>query len=191
MASDASDSTKDKDGERQTPESALVEKVERQIVEQLEKHLPDKPVAPSEFAQALAKVVAIEIREIVVSFSGPLPPPAMLREYEATLPGLGERIVARAEKEQAFRHEMAREQVSSLKSRQWHDSTRAYIGQAGAFVLSMTAIGGGIWLLAAGKSTAGLGSIIAALVTLAAVFLGAKITEAIGKYRKSDASNDD
>lgn len=38
------------------------------------------------------------------SFSGPLPPPALLRQYEEILPGTAERIVSMAEKEQGHRH---------------------------------------------------------------------------------------
>lgn len=187
MASDAS--TEPTEGEGQSPESALAEKVERQIAEQLERHLPSTPVAPTEFAHALAKVFAVEIREIMVSFSGPLPPPRMLQEYESVLPGLAERIVARAEKEQAFRHEMSRSQIAAAKDQYWHLATKTYLGQAGAFAIAMTAIGGGIWLLAAGKSAAGLGAIITALVALVAVFLGAKITDAIAASRKATATN--
>jgi uncharacterized membrane protein len=179
------------DKERQTPEGEIAERVERQIVERLGRHLPDKPIDSPEFAQALAKVFAVEIREIMVSFSGPLPPPKMLKEYETALPGLGERIVARADKEQAFRHEIAREHVTLTKKRQHHGIIRAYVGQAGAFVIAMTAVGGGIGLLAAGMSAAGLGSIIAALVALVAVFLGVKITDALRKRNGSDGNGSD
>ena len=38
-----------------------------------------------------------------VSFSGPLPPPEMLGEYEKVLPGAADRIICLAEKEQDIR----------------------------------------------------------------------------------------
>ena len=38
------------------------------------------------------------------SFSGPLPPPEIIRDYDKILPGGAERIFAMAEKEQAHRH---------------------------------------------------------------------------------------
>lgn len=39
-----------------------------------------------------------------VSFVGPLPPPEMLAKYEEVQPGLVDRIVSMAEREQAHRH---------------------------------------------------------------------------------------
>lgn len=39
-----------------------------------------------------------------MSFSGPIPPPALLKEYEEVLPGCAERVVQMAEREQSARH---------------------------------------------------------------------------------------
>ncbi|MGW4922286.1 DUF2335 domain-containing protein [Streptomyces parvulus] len=47
-------------------------------------------------------------REIVRRHQGPLPAPQTLGEYEQVLPGLAERIVSMAEREQAHRHELER-----------------------------------------------------------------------------------
>lgn len=49
-----------------------------------------------------------ELRRIIVrkiSFSGPLPPPGMLRAYEETLPGLADRLMCLTEREQEIRKE--------------------------------------------------------------------------------------
>ena len=54
---------------------------------------------PSEQREAI-----IEVVERQLSHSGPLPPPAQLRDYESVLPGLAERIVQLSEREQAHRH---------------------------------------------------------------------------------------
>lgn len=51
-----------------------------------------------------------------VSWSGPLPPPRMLDEYEAVLPGTAERLLAMVEREQAFRH---RQHESAARYRTW------------------------------------------------------------------------
>lgn len=56
---------------------------------------------PSEQRDAI-----IEVVEQQLSHSGPLPPPAQLREYETVLPGLAERIVRLTEREQEHRHEI-------------------------------------------------------------------------------------
>ena len=167
-------------GDRETgPEGDLVAKAERKLAELLEQRLPNKPVERSELAQTLAQVLSVELREIFIAFSGPLPPPGMLKQYEESLPGLAERIVARAEKEQTFRHDITRERIAGVKAQQRHVAIKTYVGQCGAFVIAMTAIGGGIWLLATGKSTEGLWSIIGALASLVAVFIGGKIADAI------------
>lgn len=50
------------------------------------------------------------------SFEGPLPHPEILKQYDATVPGLAERIVAMAEKEQEARLEIAKEDAKQ-KSR--------------------------------------------------------------------------
>ena len=39
-----------------------------------------------------------------IEFSGPIPPPQVLKQYEEIIPGAGERILAMAEKEQDHRH---------------------------------------------------------------------------------------
>ena len=59
-----------------------------------------------EIISALPKDTSPEIIERITeltAFSGPLPPASMLREYEATLPGMADRVVAMAEKEQEIR----------------------------------------------------------------------------------------
>lgn len=50
-----------------------------------------------------------------LTYSGPIPPPEALREYEKTLPGAAERILAMAEKEQSHRHEITKSVVEREK----------------------------------------------------------------------------
>ncbi len=161
------------------PGEFVAREAEREIAAKIERLLPsDRPIAPHELAKVLAQVVSVEIRE-AYSFQGPMPPPSMLREYDAALPGLAERLVARAEAEQQFRHKTGEFQMDTVSKEQWHAAAKTYLGQILAFIIAMTAIGGGIILLALGKSTAGLASIIAALVALVAVFIAGKVVEAL------------
>lgn len=161
------------------PGELVAREAEREIAAKIERLLPsDRPIAPHELAKVLAQVVSVEIRE-AYSFQGPMPPPSMLREYDAALPGLAERLVARAEAEQQFRHKTGEFQMDTVSKEQWHAAAKTYLGQILAFIIAMTAIGGGIILLALGKSTAGLASIIAALVALVAVFIAGKVVEAL------------
>lgn len=49
----------------------------------------------------------------MVDYRGPLPPPAMLNDYNSVLPGLAARIVQMAENEQNHAHRMQRWYVIS------------------------------------------------------------------------------
>ena len=57
--------------------------------------------------EAVLRELPEDLRNSVIefaSFSGPIPPPAMLGKYEEYLIGSAERIVRMAEKEQEHRH---------------------------------------------------------------------------------------
>jgi uncharacterized membrane protein len=102
---------------------------------------------------------AIQFRQ-VSHFSGPIPPPRILSEYNQVLPGLANRLVTLAEGEAAHRR--------ALQHR------RARLAEAGlgsAFVIAMTSVAGGIYLIHEGSTTEGLGGILAALATLLVVYL--------------------
>lgn len=47
------------------------------------------------------------------AFEGPIPPPSLFREYEATLPGSADRILKLAESQQAHRIEIEKTAVNS------------------------------------------------------------------------------
>lgn len=50
---------------------------------------------------------AAQIVSVVSRFSGPMPPPKVLEQYEHCVPGAADRILQMAEKEQTFRHQTA------------------------------------------------------------------------------------
>lgn len=87
----------------------------------------------------------------------PLPTPTELAQFDHVLPGLAERIVRMAEQngEERRRNNRTIRRVTIL-------------GQVFAFIIMMTALGGGFFLVNDGKDAAG----IAAIVTAIAVPLG-------------------
>lgn len=94
------------------------------------------------------------------AFAGPLPPPDQLAKYERALPGLADRIVAMAEAEGDHRRRLQ------------HRAMRlSELGLAAAFVIAMTTLGGGIYLVHEGSSREGMGSILLAISSLVLVFL--------------------
>jgi len=98
---------------------------------------------------------------------GPLPAPEALERYNQILPGAADRILAMAERQEQHRQELEQQVITSNISSQ-------KLGVKLGFVIAMTAIVGGIGLALAGKSGAGLTSIIGALAALVGVFVYGK-----------------
>ena len=116
-----------------------------------------------------------------VSFTGPLPPPAMLEKYNQVFPGCAERIVAMAESQLAHRHQLER---THLHGSQLAERT----GQACGFLLGLVAIVGGIWLIANGKDVQGLVSVLGAISALAGVFIYGRHAQAKEREQKREQS---
>ncbi len=97
-------------------------------------------------------------------WSGPLPPPAALEQFERSSPGAADRILSMAEKEEEHRHEQER---GMLKS----DTSARSRGQVMAFLLALITILGGIWLISDGKGIEGLIAVLTPLAGLVGLFL--------------------
>jgi uncharacterized membrane protein len=91
---------------------------------------------------------------------GPLPPPAMLNDYNSVLPGLAERIVQMAESEQSHNHQMQR----------WY-AVSHFTGQAAAFVIALAGLIVGGLLINAGHNIAGLATLFGGLGPVVGAFL--------------------
>lgn len=98
------------------------------------------------------------------AFAGPLPPPEVLANYNQILPGLAERIVTMAETQSRHRQHIEEIAIASKIQNERH-------GQYLAFILAAIALVGSFWVIALGKSPAGITGIIGTLATLAAVFV--------------------
>ena len=126
--------------------------------------------------RAEAILAAVEISR----FSGPLPHPEDLAKYEQVLPGAADRIIRMAEQQAAHRQNLEKAVIfANVTIQKW--------GLGSAFVLAMTAIGGGIWLTAKGMSGAGLTAIISALAALVGVFIYGKSGQKKELREKSEA----
>jgi uncharacterized membrane protein len=113
------------------------------------------------------------------SYSGPLPPPAALAQYDEALPGSAERILAMAEGQYSHRQAIELSVVNSNIASQ-------RLGVVLGFAVAMTAVIGGIYLVATGKSATGLAAIITPLIALVGVFVYGKEkqTEDLSQKRK-------
>lgn len=105
----------------------------------------------------------VSIQETQV-WSAPIPPPELLQQYNEIIPNGADRILAMAENQSAHRIRM---ESMAIKA----NLNRATRGQLFAFLISILAISGGIYLAVIGKELGGgiLGT--GGLVALASLFL--------------------
>jgi uncharacterized membrane protein len=106
----------------------------------------------------------LQLQSVQQSFSGPLPPPAALERYNDIVPGAANRIIVMAEGQHAHRQALELRVVSANIAAQ-------KLGVVLGFIVAMTAILGGIYLVATGKQASGLAAIIAALAALVGTFV--------------------
>lgn len=97
-------------------------------------------------------------------YSGPLPTPQQLEEYNRILPGLADRIVTEWQTEGSHRRSLEK---NGLRGQLLAQSR----GQVFALILSLIIIGGGLALLFTDRETVGLVAILAPMATLAGVFV--------------------
>jgi len=94
---------------------------------------------------------AHEVAELVataVGYSGPLPPSSEMAGYEDAVPGSGERIIAMAEREQAFRHAMVTREMSITERKSNANSRVMLNGQAVGTTVVVLLVFGGLGLAA-------------------------------------------
>ena len=92
---------------------------------------------------------ASQITTVGASFSGPLPPPSLLAKYNEAVPNGAERVMAIAERQSTHREHLEKCVVEGNVQAQ-------KLGSVFGFIVAMTAVVGGIYLISIGKSTAGL-----------------------------------
>jgi uncharacterized membrane protein len=115
-----------------------------------------EPIASGpEITKITAEVTRQVITRVSKFFSGPLPPPDVLAEYNEAFQGAAERIVTMAESQLKHRQEMESRVVAS-------NCRNELVGQIIGAVLSGIAILGGIYLAAHDKPLSGFGVILVA-----------------------------
>lgn len=108
------------------------------------------------------------VAEVIQEFSGPIPPPSIIRGYEEILPGTADRIISMAERQAAHRQEMEKQMVRA-------ESRDGLLGVLFAFVIVMTCLVAAVfivWLVPSSASAiagsllgiTGVGSVIATFI---------------------------
>jgi uncharacterized membrane protein len=120
------------------------------------------------------------LRIQAAAFSGPLPPPDALERYNQIVPGAAERIIAMAESQHTHRQALEKHVIHSNISAQ-------RLGTVLGFVVAMTVVIGGMYLIHEGKSGEGLAAILTALASLVGVFLYSKHEQRKELAKKTEA----
>jgi uncharacterized membrane protein len=109
-------------------------------------------------------------------YSGPLPHPEILEHYDRIVPQGAERIFRQFEAQSEHRHK--------IESRVIRANTFVQIfGAIAAFIIGLTAIAGGLYLVYVGKGLEGFGAFFGGLASLVGVYFYGKKkqTEDLGK----------
>ena len=98
------------------------------------------------------------------TYSGPLPPPEILRQFEEVIPGSAERIFTQFEAQSAHRRSMESTVISSGAFSQ-------RFGTISGTLIGLVGVGGGVWLAHDGKSLEGLSTSFTTLAVLVGTYL--------------------
>lgn len=128
---------------QQAKRTALAQ-VKREIVQNAPSAIP-----PGVLAQITGQITT-------TSYSGPVPPPTLLKEYNEIVPGGAERILSMAERQSAHRIDL---ESTVIKG----ESRRSWCGLWLGFVVSLAIIGAGLWVALTASPTAGAQSSLARL----------------------------
>ena len=116
--------------------------------------IPDKKVE-----RAVAKVIQSE-------FSGPIPPPSIIKGYEDILPGTAERIVAMAENQAKHRQEMEKIMVNA-------EARDSLLGVVFAFILGVGClVASAIIVICVPEKTGAISSAMVGITGIASIIVG-------------------
>ena len=115
-----------------------------------------------------------------VSFSGPLPHPALLARYNDVITNGAERIMAMAERQSAHRERLETMVVQgNIKSQT--------LGTIFAFIICVIALTAGFYLVHEGRNVAGFSSIVGAMGGVLGTFIYSRREQRKERVEKSNA----
>jgi len=164
-----------KEGKRNQKE--ILAKNHEEVLSEMEKFVCDPEIInnPEKKEKVLKK-----IELMFSSFSGPLPPPEILKKYGDLIPNAPERILKMAENQSSHRMDIEKTLVKG-------NSRRENRGLFFAFILGMTTIILGFVLSMYDKGAAGITTMLAPLAILTGSFIYRKYE----KSQKSESKGND
>lgn len=115
------------------------------------------------------------------SFSGPLPPPNVLREYNSILPGLANRIVAMAEAQSSHRQRLEQVVINS-------DCRRSWGGLVSGLIVALFGLAASAYVISQGHDWAGVAIGGATLASMVGSFLWGTHSRKAERLQKAGAS---
>lgn len=118
-----------------------------------------KNISEKTVERVVAKVIQSE-------FSGPIPPPNIIKGYEDILPGAAERIISMAERQSAHRQEMERVMVNA-------EARDSLLGVCFAFLLGIGClIASAIIVIYVPEKTGAISSAMVGITGIASIIVG-------------------
>lgn len=113
-----------------------------------------------------------------VSYSGPIPPPALLAGYDDIDPGRAAKILQLAEDQSRHRMKLEVKVVDS-------DISRSWAGLACGMVMGLSLLAGGIVVILNGHDTAGTAIVTSTLAGVVGAFVYGKMSQSAERERKA------
>jgi len=112
-------------------------------------------------------------------YSGPLPPPEYLRQYEQVVPGSGKVLIDILAEQ--TRHRIALETLAVTSG-----IRRSWGGLIAGFIIAIFVTGGGMYLVFSGHDTAGTTIATVGVASLVAVFVSGTVLRRNERVEKSE-----
>jgi uncharacterized membrane protein len=125
----------------------------REVVQRESEHLAEQRA-----------LVGVHSETRISSYRGLLPPPDVLREFEALVPGAASRILQLGEDQARHRMDLERRTILA-------DIVQSRWGLAAGTLITLVISGEGAFLIWSGSDVAGLTALVAPIITLAGVFV--------------------
>lgn len=128
-----------------------------------------------------SRLVRQEAR-IQASYEGPIPPPAMLQEYNVVVPDAANRILRMAEQQVEHRQFLEKTVVVG-------DSKRADRGLWAGLVVTLSLVAGAVFLVSTDHDVAGIAIAALDIVGLASVFIYGTVSRRSERIKKASQMN--
>ena len=123
-------------------------------------------------------VVATAFSAEMRSYSGPIPPPDLLKQYDEIAPGTASRIIAMSERQSEHRMSLEKKVVESGIS-------RSTAGLICGFLIACVFAGSGVWVASMGHPAAGATIATASVVGLVGVFVTGTLSQRSERNEKA------